>query len=113
MLIRCCVVLGSLMLPLSVLAAEPTSKIYAGLYVYDWERSEFRPKGTTERWEVQGNLEKARAPWKDKKALPPSGQAEVVLRGTLGPEGRFGHLGCCTRILTVEEVVEVKNARHD
>ena len=83
--------------------------IYKGAYFYNFENSVLTPSGTTERWCVDGEMFKAMLPKKSRSG--PWGTADVEIRGDLGPVGRYGGLGACSRVLTVLEVVSVKNRK--
>jgi len=90
---------------------KPVTKeeVYRGEYFYNFENSSLRPEGKSESWCIPSDMSKA--------MLPPDssgqrwGTADVVVRGKLGPEGRFGGLGRCKRVLEVTELIEVKNMR--
>lgn len=83
--------------------------IYRGRYFYNFENSYLTPDGKKEEWCIDSDMSKA--------MLPPDsrgeqwGSAYVVVRGKLGPEGRFGGLGRCKRMLHVTEILEVKDKR--
>ena len=89
--------------------ASPGPTTYRGEYFYNFENADFTAEGSKECWVLKGDMSKAELPSLDKS--PPWGTSTVVLRGTLGPRGRFGNLGACTHTLTVIEVVEVSNMR--
>jgi hypothetical protein len=88
-------------------AGESPASIYEGQYFYNFENSYLTPKGETKCWAVKGDMSSAELPSKNGSA--PWGTAEVVVRGALGPPGHFGNLGACTRLLTVLEILEVRN----
>lgn len=83
--------------------------VYKGAYFYNFENSVLTPRGTAERWCVDGDMSKAMLP--AKSTTGPWGTAEVEIRGDLGPVGRYGGLGACSRVLTVLEVISVKNKK--
>jgi hypothetical protein len=91
--------------------ASPASKdpVFKGTYFYNFENSYLTPEGKDEAWCINSDMSKA--------MLPPDRRGErwgtsyVVVRGKLGPEGRFGGLGACNRVLKVTEIIEVKNMR--
>ena len=84
--------------------------VYKGSYFYNFENSTLTPQGTTERWCVDGDMSKAILASK-KSASEPWGTADVKIRGELGPVGRYGGLGACSRVLTVHEVIAVSNKK--
>jgi hypothetical protein len=90
---------------LSVVGGTPAST-YEGVYFYNFENAHFTPKGETKCWALKGDMSSAELPGKNGAA--PWGTAIVVVRGVLSEAGRFGNLGACTRLLTVLEVVEVR-----
>jgi hypothetical protein len=96
-----------LLLPLLCWGATPTSAVYTGRYFYNFENSAFTPKGHKKCWVLKGDMSRAEIPSKD--GYPPWGTADVVIRGILGPVGQFGNLGSCNHVLTVLEVIEVRN----
>jgi hypothetical protein len=90
---------------------SPASKdpIFKGTYFYNFENSYLTPDGKKEEWCINSDMSKAMLPadshghqW---------GTSYVVVRGKLGPEGSFGGLGRCKRVLEVTEIIEVKNMR--
>ncbi|MEJ7805547.1 MAG: hypothetical protein WKG03_06465 [Telluria sp.] len=84
--------------------------VYRGTYFYNFENSVLTPQGTTERWCVDGDMSKAILVSKN-GASEPWGTADVKIRGELGPVGRYGSLGACSRVLTVHEVIAVSNKK--
>ena len=89
------------------IASEPASSIYEGVYFYNFENAHFTPKGESKCWALKGDMSSAELP--GKAGASPWGTADVKIRGVLGPPGHFGNLGACTRLLTVLEVIEVRN----
>jgi hypothetical protein len=85
---------------------EPT---YSGEYFYNFENAFLTPDGKNEEWCLDGDMSKAELPAKD--ANGPWGTSHVVVRGELGPQGHFGGLGRCERVLKVTELVKVSNMR--
>jgi hypothetical protein len=96
-----------------VVALGCTSKAedYSGEYVFNWEVSAFYPDSSQEAWDVVGNVKTVSCPSSESIPFSSGGRAEVVFRGTLGPIGTYGHLGCCSRVLTVEQVVMVSKLK--
>ena len=82
---------------------------YSGEYFYNFENAYLTPDGKSEEWCLDGDMSKAELPAKDPNG--PWGTSHVVVRGKLGPEGHFGQLGMCERVLTVTSVVRVTNMR--
>ena len=93
----------------SAVSAPPAARIYRGEYFYNFENAYFTLSGSKECWALKGDMSKAELPSPDKS--PPWGTSNVVLKGTLGPAGRFGNLGACTHVFTVLEVMDVSNMR--
>lgn len=90
-------------------AAEPVPQVYSGHYFYNFENAALTVNGSTECWVARGDMSKAEVVPKDGKS--PWGEADVVLRGALGPAGRFGNVGACTHVLSVIEIIEVRNKK--
>ncbi|WP_288380922.1 hypothetical protein [uncultured Massilia sp.] len=67
------------------------------------------PDGKDEAWCIDSDMSKAMLP-PDKRGEQ-WGTAYVVVRGKLGPEGKFGSMGMCKRMLHVTEILEVRNKR--
>jgi hypothetical protein len=84
-------------------------EIYKGEYFYNFENATFTPHGKDENWCLSGDMSKAELPAKGPSG--PWGTADVEVSGTLGPVGRFGNLGGCSRVLTVEKVLEIANMK--
>jgi len=91
--------------------ASPTSKdpVYKGTYFYNFENSFLTPEGKDEAWCINSDMSKAMLPADSRGEQ--WGTSYVVVRGKLGPEGSFGGLGRCKRVLDVTEILEVKNMR--
>ncbi|MFG6459521.1 hypothetical protein [Roseateles sp. BYS96W] len=95
---------------LAILVAATTVAVakdevaYTGEYFYNFESAYLTPDGVGEQWCIKGDMSRAERPdrW---------GTSRVVVEGTLGPEGRYGNLGVCKRILTVTRLVQVVNMR--
>jgi hypothetical protein len=91
--------------------ATPPSKdpIYRGTYFYNFENSSLTPDGMNEAWCIDADMSAAMLA--ADKGSQPWGTAYVVVRGKLGPQGHFGGLGRCRRVLEVSEILVVKNKR--
>lgn len=91
--------------------AVPASKdsVFRGIYFYNFENSVFTPDGKDESWCIDSDMSKAMLP-PDKHGAQ-WGTAYVIVRGKLGPEGKFGSMGMCRRMLEVTEILEVKDKR--
>ena len=87
-------------------ADESPASTYEGVYFYNFENAHFTAKGETKCWALKGDMSSAELPGKNGAA--PWGTAIVVVRGILSQPGRIGNLGACTRLLTVLEVVAVR-----
>lgn len=96
-----------LLLSMVLCACATTPKgaqTYAGSYFYNFEFSYLTPKGTDERWCVNGDMSPAERPegW---------GTSDVVVQGVVGPIGHYGNLGACQRIIKVTKVLQISNQR--
>lgn len=90
--------------------ASQKDPLYSGEYFYNFESSFLTPDGKDEAWCIDaGKMSKAMLPATG--ANGSWGTSQVVLRGKLGPEGSFGGLGRCKRVLDITEIVQVKNMR--
>jgi hypothetical protein len=91
--------------------ASPASKdpVFRGTYFYNFENSYLTPDGKDEAWCINTDMSKAMLPANSRGEQ--WGTAYVVVRGKLGPEGSFGGLGRCKRVLEVTEILEVKEQR--
>jgi hypothetical protein len=90
-------------------AADEAPATFSGEYFYNFENAVFTLNGSAECWAVKGDMSKAELP-----ATHPSGPwgwTTVVLRAVVGPKGRFGNLGSCSRTIEVIEVLKVSNMR--
>ena len=83
--------------------------IFRGEYFYNFENSYLTPDGKDEAWCINSDMSKAMLPANSRREQ--WGTSYVVVRGKLGPEGSFGGLGRCRRMLEVTEIIEVKNMR--
>jgi len=88
----------------------PKDPVYSGLYFYNFENSHLTPDGKTEAWCINAGAMRA-AMLPAAHSSGPWGTARVVVRGKLGPEGSYGGLGRCKRVLEVTEIVEVYDKR--
>ena len=89
---------------------EPSEPTYSGEYFYNFESSYLTPDGKEEAWCINAAvMTKAMLPAKD--ANGQWGTSHVVVRGKLGPEGSFGGMGRCKRVLEVTEIIKVTNMR--
>ena len=89
---------------LNACATTPTDGgTYSGSYFYNFEFSYLTPKGSDERWCINGDMSSAELPegWD---------MSDVVVQGLVGPVGRYGNLGACQRIIKVK-VLQISN-RH-
>jgi hypothetical protein len=79
---------------------------FAGLYAAGFEVESFQPCGSGESWWVTDG-EELRTRY---RALAGSSYEPVyvVVRGTAGPRGRYGHLAAYERELAVAEVLEIR-----
>jgi hypothetical protein len=91
--------------------ASPASEdpVFKGTYFYNFENSYLTPEGKEEAWCINSDMSKAMLPADSRGEQ--WGTSYVVVRGKLGPEGSFGSLGGCKRVLEVTEILEVKNMR--
>jgi hypothetical protein len=84
-------------------AAERNVRV-SGEYFYNFEFAYVAPDGRNEQWCIKGDMSKAELPerW---------GTTTVEVEGSIGPEGKYGNLGICNRILTVERILKATNFR--
>jgi hypothetical protein len=76
-----------------------------GHYRYGFEVEAFRPCGTAEEWWVMRSDQlRARVP----EAERGSGEVYARVRARVGPEGEYGHLGAYSRMITIIDVLEVR-----
>jgi hypothetical protein len=90
-------------------ASLPQDPTYGGEYFYNFENAYLTPDGKNEEWCLHGDMSRAELP-----AQGPSGRwgtSHLIVRGKLGPEGHFGQLGMCERVLTVTSIVKVTDMR--
>jgi len=100
-------------------AAEPArspsaSAEYSGYYVSSFEKSLFKPTGSTERWWLSGSYSCADIGIN----LTPPGPAATVpvflsVRGKLSEKGKHGHMGAYDRELVVEKTISCRRIRPD
>ena len=85
----------------------PKDPVFKGTYFYNFENSFLTSEGKDEAWCISSDMSKAMLPADSRGEQ--WGTSYVVVRGKLGPEGSFGGLGRCKRVLEVTEILEVKN----
>ena len=97
----------------SAVATTPSNvTVYSGDYFYNFENAYLTPDGKpNESWCLSGKVDMSKAELPAKGNAPPWGTSHVVVRGELGPEGHFGNLGGCNRVLTVTQLLKVSNMR--
>lgn len=83
--------------------------VFKGTYFYNFENSYLKPDGKDEAWCIESDMSKAM--FSSDRRGKRWCNSYVVVRGKLGPEGRFGGLGRCNRVLEVTEILEVRNMR--
>jgi len=103
----------ALLLVGSAAAQENHYSVFEGTYVVWFEVSRFTPKDTHEAWWLSGKV-----PCLDKFTKVGDEDSEPLylhleVRGTLSPEGHYGHLGGYSRELEVTEVLSCRRATHD
>lgn len=101
--------LAALVVSLTGGVSSSATGTYESEYFCNFENAVLTPKGTTDQWCLSGDMSKAELP-----ATGPSGRwgtAYVTVRGDLGPDGKYGNLGSCSRVLAVKEVLSVSNMR--
>jgi hypothetical protein len=76
---------------------------FRGTYIVGDERNAFEPCGKTEAWWIDFSPA-AQQKMKENK-ITGWGNWPMRVRGTLSPEGRYGHLGMYSRQLHVEQVI--------
>ena len=77
-----------------------------------FEVSRFTPQGTHQAWWLSGKvpcLEKFIDPRLDERDVPPI-YLHLKVRGTLSPEGHYGHLGSYSHSLELAEVLSCRLA---
>ncbi|EIL94309.1 hypothetical protein UU7_04897 [Rhodanobacter spathiphylli B39] len=97
----------ALLLLVSSCVKPRPDQIYRGTYFYNFESSSFTPEGTNENWCLSGDLRKAELPARGPGG--PWGSAYVVVRGELGPPGHYCNMGASKYVLTVHDVIEVRD----
>jgi hypothetical protein len=91
------------------------TELFTGIYVNHWEVARFGVKTGRRFFGLLPRLEKWQPLFPEGFQLPgnqsacstrrPSEYYSMTVRGTLGPKGHFGHIGICSRQLTIVEVV--------
>ncbi|WP_454832684.1 hypothetical protein [Pseudoxanthomonas wuyuanensis] len=85
--------------------------VYRGEYFYNFETAAFTPDGSSEPWCVNSaKLKDAEVPANGSPGGP-WGTADIVVRGTLSPEGNYCNLGAYKRFLEITEVISISNKR--
>lgn len=83
--------------------------IYRGEYFYNFETAAFTPEGSSERWCVNSvKLKDAEVPANGSHGGA-WGTADIVVRGTLSPEGNYCNLGAYKCFLEITEVISIRN----
>ncbi len=95
---------GAICISLCACVAHSATQTYHGRYEYNFEDAVFTPSGSNEQWCTVGNMMKAEVPLTYGSAE--MGKTDVIVRGTVGPKGRFGNLGVCTREIKIIDVVK-------
>ncbi len=86
---------------------------YEGYYFASFEVNSFMPKGANESWWLSGDVPCSKAyqgPTRDPKYRPP---LYLKVRGSLSPEGHYGHLNGYRRELNVQQVVACRLATQE
>lgn len=107
---------AALLLLMAACAANglpPPRDEFRGTYSFGFEVSSFEPCSSGEQWWVLSDedLHVAYERTVGEGAKYAYVPVFVRLRGRIGPEGRYGHLGVYQRELTVTEVLEIREAR--
>src|SRR5437879_12699240 len=76
--------------------ATPSRDTYSGSYVFAFEKSEFTPSGTRERWWLRGDIGEIK-----RRAISP---VFVSVEGQLRPRDHYEHLGGYSREMIVTRV---------
>lgn len=82
---------------------------YSGEYFYNFEHAYLTPGGLNEQWCLKGDMSQAELHSNGGRGV--EGTSYITVQGTLGPQGSYGNLGACKRILTVTKLVKVTNMR--
>jgi len=85
--------------------------VYRGEYFYNFETAAFTPEGSSERWCVNSAKLKDAEVSANGSPGGPWGTADIVVRGTLSPEGSYCNLGAYKRFLEITEVISISNKR--
>ena len=92
-----------------VACANPVSKESVFRGRYNFENSHLTPDGKDEAWCINSDMSKTMLPADNNGQQ--WGSAHIVVRGILGPEGRYGGLESCNRVLEVTEILAVTDKR--
>ncbi|HEX5726588.1 MAG TPA: hypothetical protein VFX98_14025 [Longimicrobiaceae bacterium] len=88
-------------------AAPQDPETYAGHYTVSWEVVSFRPCGSSEAWWVADAGELG-SRYRAVLGGSEFGTVYARVRAEVSGRGRFGHMGQYTRLLSVKEVLEVR-----
>jgi hypothetical protein len=89
-------------------ARWPKTGVFSGYYRHQFEISDFRPAGTSERWWMKGAGNFVLG-----AMCGMSDPCYLVARGELSGQGSHGHLGAYNRELRVTEVIEKRDLTPD
>ena len=102
-----CLLLAGVLYGLGIVVFTAQVNLPLNAYTESWDPRALPPDWarTRERWCLNGDMSKAELPegW---------GTSQVTVQGTLGPKGRYGNLGSCTRVLTVTRLLSVDAMRN-
>jgi hypothetical protein len=93
-------------------------QVYSGTYSLSFEHSYFRQKGSKELWWVDrekpiidkyiSDHPQQSGKYLQSPTVHPIWRFEITVKGHIGPEGMYGHLGMYRRELTISDVVSVE-----
>jgi hypothetical protein len=91
----------------------PSSGTYRGIHEFGFERCDFIPENSKERWSLSGDIMElhrrmTRPARFNEIAL--ASPVFIVVEGELSKPGHYGHNGGCRRELVVTRVLEVTQA---
>lgn len=91
------------------------SQVFTGIYVAHWEVARFVVETGRRFFGLLSKREKWQPLFPEGFHLPgsqcthttrrPAEYFPMTVKGTLGPKGHFGHVGICSRHLTISEVI--------
>ena len=89
---------------------SPVMGQYSGCLFLGFEARAFVPEEAPESvWWFQGNVDGERLDWNRNARRTPRGKGVfVVVRGSVSPEGHYGHLDSYTRQITVSSLVSAR-----